>query len=111
MSVWGATDADFQDQEILRIADPRTPANAVHVDVRGMIFPSIKACSEALGVCYASALRAVDNGTTAFLGLDYQPRSKPTEWNGNLYPTIMEAAKSAGLSVRQFGYRRRKGQI
>lgn len=67
------------------------------VDVRGVIYSSPKAASEALGVSREAVYSALSRGSMDKLGLG-NTRRKPVEFEGVHFPSMSAASKALGFS-------------
>ena len=67
------------------------------VDVRGVIYSSPKAASEALGVSIDAVYSALARGSMDKLGLGTTQR-KPVEIGGIPFPSMCSASKALGFS-------------
>lgn len=77
-------------------------------DIRGTVYPSMTAAAKALGVCVSVVQKAIDNGTTATVGLyKTQGRPRANTYLGVSYPSIAAASAATGHSKSKI-YRRLK---
>ena len=67
------------------------------VDVRGVIYPSVKAASEALGVSIEAVYSALSRGSMDKLGLG-NTRKKAVEIEGLHFSSMCEASLALGFS-------------
>lgn len=67
------------------------------VEVRGVIYPSVKATSEALGITRDAVYSALARGKMDGLGLGHN-RRKTIELAGVVFPSISAASKALGFS-------------
>ena len=67
------------------------------VDVRGVIYPSVKAASEALGVSIEAVYSALSRGSMDKLGLG-NTRKKAVEIEGLHFSSMCEARLALGFS-------------
>ena len=67
------------------------------VDVRGVIYPSVKATSEALGITRDAVYSALSRGKMDGLGLGYS-RRKAIEIEGLSFASISAGSRALGFS-------------
>ena len=94
----------------------------MRVEVRGVIYPSVKACAEALGVSTGSVYRALSSGKVKTLGIGkgnvstshkVLVKKKPLIVAGYPFPSIAALALTIGRcprGVRRSLYRGEKAQ-
>lgn len=67
------------------------------IDVRGVIYPSVKAASDALDVSIEAVYSALSRGSMDKLGLG-NTRKKAIEIGGVHFPSMCSASKALGFS-------------
>lgn len=80
----------------------------MRVEVRGVIYPSVKACAEALGVSAITVRWAVNQSKTATLGLGYKCKetnpqlytAKPVVVAGQCFASMADLALAIGRNPR-----------
>lgn len=83
------------------------PRELMKVDVRGKIYPSVRAVCEDLGVTPNAVYSALSRGSTHTLGLGTGARAvfkggkpKPFELGGMKFPSLAAASRYLGLHPR-----------
>lgn len=91
----------------------------------GVEYPTMTACSEAVGICLPTLGKYLSNGYKCDTDIPPHSRNRKVKWDGVMYDTVMDASKAVGIhyshltkllnqgfdSSDQISYNRRKPVI